>query len=160
MERANIGLSKEQRENVAEVLNTVLADETVLYQKTRNFHWNVRGPRFNDLHEFFEEHYNELETIIDDVAERVRAIGVFATGTLKEFSEITRLDEKPAEYPSAEDMLRQLLVDHEKVIQNLREDIKTVGEEYEDVGTEDFLTGLLTTHEKTAWMIRSLAEEL
>jgi starvation-inducible DNA-binding protein len=160
MERANIGLSKEQRENVAKVLNTVLADETVLYQKTRNFHWNVRGPRFNDLHAFFEEHYNELETIIDDVAERVRAIGVFATGTLKEFSEKTRLEEKPKSYPSAEDMLRQLLVDHEKIIQNLRKDIVTVGEKYEDVGTEDFLTGLLTAHEKTAWMIRSLAEEL
>lgn len=159
MEHANIGLSKEQRENVAKVLNTILADETVLYQKTRNFHWNVQGPRFNDLHEFFEEHYNELETIIDDVAERVRAVGVYATGTLKEFAQLTRVNETPNTYPSAEEMLQELLTDHETIIQNLRADIKRVGEEYNDVGTEDFLTGLLTTHEKNAWMIRSLTEE-
>lgn len=159
MVQANIGLSQEQRTGVAKILNTILADETALYQKTRNFHWNVRGPRFNDLHEFFEEHYTEIESIIDDVAERARSLGEFATGTLKELADLTRLTERPGKYPPAEDMLGQLLVDHETIIRHLREDIKQVGEEYEDVGTEDFLTGLMMTHEKKAWMIRSLLDE-
>ncbi|MFT4250778.1 MAG: Dps family protein [Candidatus Woesearchaeota archaeon] len=159
MQQANIGLTKEQREQAASILNVILGDETVLYQKTRNFHWNVRGKRFNDLHAFFEKEYNELETVIDDVAERARSLGVFAKGTLQELKEVARIQEQPGVYPAAEDMLRQLLVDHESIIRHLREDITQVGEEIGDVGTEDFLTGLLIRHEKTAWMLRSLLEE-
>ena len=159
MAQANIGLTQEQRKQSADILNAVLADETVLYQKTRNFHWNVRGAHFNDLHALFEKQYTELEAVIDDVAERARSLGAFAKGTLEELKELSRIQEQPGVYPAAEDMLRQLLLDHESIIRNVREDITRVGEELGDVGTEDFLTGLLTTHEKTAWMLRSTLEE-
>src|SRR5215218_1345137 len=101
----NIGLLDEQREGVVAILNTLLADEYLLYTKTRNYHWNVVGPQFNDLHKFFEAQYNELNTIVDDVAERARSLGGNATGTLAEFLEQTRLQEHPGRYPPAKTML-------------------------------------------------------
>jgi starvation-inducible DNA-binding protein len=92
---ANIGLSKEQREGVVLMLTPLLADEYLLYTKTRNYHWNVVGPQFNDLHKFFEAQYEELEDIVDDVAERARSLGGKAIGTLVEFLKHTRLKESP-----------------------------------------------------------------
>src|SRR5919108_1621840 len=91
----NIGLSEEQREGVVAILNALLADEYVLYTKTRNYHWNVVGPRFNDLHKFFEAQYSALNDIVDDVAERARALGGRSLGTLAEFSQHARLKEHP-----------------------------------------------------------------
>ncbi|MGH7873731.1 MAG: Dps family protein, partial [Candidatus Binatia bacterium] len=81
--KTNIGLSDEQCDKVVEILNTLLSDEYVLYTKTRNYHWNVLGPQFNDLHKFFEEQYTELNVVVDDVAERARTLGGWAFGTLK-----------------------------------------------------------------------------
>lgn len=154
----NIGLFEEQREGVVAILNTLLADEYLLYTKTRNDHWNVVGPQFNDLHKFFEAQYNELNEIVDDVAERSRALGGNAIGTMAEFLTHTRLKEQTAYYPEARDMIATLLADHEVLICQLRADLETCGELYHDAGTNDFLTGLMGQHEKMAWMLRALLE--
>ncbi|MGE3537522.1 MAG: Dps family protein [Candidatus Tectimicrobiota bacterium] len=154
----NIGLALTQLTGVAEILNTLLADEFVLYTKTRNYHWHVTGPQFHQLHLFFEEQYNALNTIVDDVAERVRSLGNKAFSTLQEFVQAARLQEAPGEYPAAQRMLANLLADHETVIQQLRGDVQTSLDTYQDVGTSDFLTGLLEQHEKMAWMLRAHLE--
>jgi starvation-inducible DNA-binding protein len=154
----NIGLNQRQRQAVGEILSRLLADEYVLYTKTRNYHWNVVGPQFNDLHKFFEAQYEALEDFIDDVAERARTLGGHAVATLAEFEQLTRLKEHPGRYPAARDMLKNLLADHEAVIQTLRHDVDIVMEQHRDAGTSDFLTGLMERHEKMAWMLRSFLE--
>jgi starvation-inducible DNA-binding protein len=152
---ANIGISETNRDGIVKILNTVLADEYVLYTKTRNYHWNVVGPQFNDLHKFFEAQYEALDDVVDAVAERVRALGGRAFGTLEEFRASARLGEKPGTVPAARDMLASLLGDHEMLVRAVRGDVDAVTDRYHDVGTADFLTGLLEQHEKTAWMLRS-----
>jgi len=156
--RPNIGLSEEQREGVVAILNTLLADEYLLYTTTRNYHWNVVGPQFNDLHKFFETQYNELNEIVDDVAERARSLGGKALGTMAEFLKYTRLKEQTGHYPDARDMITNLLADHEALICQLRVDLDTCTEQYHDAGTTDFLTGLMEQHEKMAWMLRAFLE--
>jgi starvation-inducible DNA-binding protein len=153
-----IGLSTEARAGVVALLNALLSDEYLIYTKARNYHWNVFGPQFNDLHKFFETHYEELEDIVDDVAERARALGGFAFGTMKEFVEHARLHETPGQYPAARHMLSNLLADHETLIRQLRADAESCDEKYHDMGTNDFLTGLMERHEKMAWMFRSFLE--
>jgi starvation-inducible DNA-binding protein len=155
-----IGLSEEQRAGVIAILNVVLADEYVLYTKTRNFHWNVVGPHFHALHKFFEEQYTELDELVDDVAERVRAVGGEAIGTLAELRSQARLSEAPGEYPHARAMVLTLLADHEGLVECLRRDLEAVGERYGDIGTNDFLTGLMERHEKMAWMLRATGSHL
>jgi starvation-inducible DNA-binding protein len=154
----NIGLSYQQRQGVAQILGPLLSDEYVLYTKTRNYHWNVAGPQFNDLHKFFEAQYNELNDIVDEVAERTRALGEPAIGTLAEFVQHSRLKEHPGHYAEAHDMLANLLLDHETLIQQLRRDLEICAEAYHDMGTNDFLTGLMERHEKMAWMLRAFLE--
>ena len=154
----NIGLTEEQREGVVAILNTLLADEYLLYTKTRNYHWNVVGSHFNDLHKFFEEQYNELNDIVDEVAERARVLGGNAMGTLTEFLKHTRLQEQPGEYPTDRNMIANLSADHEAVIRHLRVDLETCADQYRDMGTNDFLTGLMERHEKMAWMLRAFHE--
>lgn len=156
--KLNIGLSDKERAGVLEILGVLLSDEYVLYTKTRNYHWNVVGPQFNDLHKFFEAQYSELSEIVDEVAERARALGSRAPGTLAEFSERTRLKEHPDQYPEARRMLSNLLADHEAIIRALRADLETVGGTYHDAGTTDFLTGLMEKHEKIAWMLRAFLQ--
>ena len=153
--KPDIGLSDANRNGVVKLLTPLLADEYVLYTKTRNYHWNVVGPQFNDLHKFFEAQYEALDDVIDEVAERVRALGGRATGTLEEFRASARLGEKAGAAPPARDMLAALLADHEALTRALREDIDAVTDRHRDVGTADFLTGLLEQHEKAAWMLRS-----
>lgn len=155
----NIGLTEDQRNGVAAILNTLLADEYVVYTKTRNYHWNVVGPQFNDLHKFFEAQYTALNEIVDEVAERTRALGGKATGTLTEFLKYTRLNEQPGQSPDARGMIAELLADHEAIIRHLRVDLETCLEKYHDAGTNDFLTGLMEQHEKMAWMLRAFLEE-
>ena len=152
----NIGLSEKQRKAVVKILNVLLADEHVLYIKTHNYHWNVTGPHFHDLHKFFEAQYEELGDIIDDVAERARELGGPAEATLSEFLKATRLKETPGQYPNAKVMIKNLLVDHEKLISQLRQDLETVQNKHHDAGTCDFLTGIMEKHEKMAWMLRAL----
>ena len=152
---ANIGLSQEQRGGVVNILNALLSDEYLLYTKTRNYHWNVTGPQFHDLHKFFEEQYTELNEIVDEVAERGRSLDGWAFGTMNEFSQHTRLKEHPGQYPKAREMIVNLLSDHEAVIRQLRSDLEICAEKYHDIGTNDFLTGLMEQHEKMAWMLRA-----
>ncbi|MBI2608219.1 MAG: DNA starvation/stationary phase protection protein [Deltaproteobacteria bacterium] len=150
-----IGLTEKSLTGVIKILNTLLSDEFVLYTKTLNFHWNVEGPQFNDLHKFFNEQYEILLEKIDDIAERIRALGGVALGSLNDFLKNTRLQES-SNAKSAQDMLKDLLSSHESIIQLLRKDFVTCDEKYNDVGTNDFLTGLMEEHEKMAWMLRAL----
>jgi starvation-inducible DNA-binding protein len=153
--KTNIGLSDKQRAAVVKILNTLLADEYVLYTKTRRFHWNVTGTHFSELHKFFEAQYEALDEIVDQVAERARALGGLAAGSLAEFSQLTRLKENAGKNPNDQGMLAALLDDHEAIIRHLRKDLEEVSEKHGDMGTNDFLTGLMEEHEKTAWMLRS-----
>ena len=155
----NIGLSESNRDSVVKILNAVLADEYVLYTKTRNYHWNVVGPQFNDLHKFFQEQYEALDDMVDEVAERARSVGGKAYGTLAEFSQHARLKEHPGEQPAALTMVANLQADHEAMIRTLRADLETVLEKHNDAGTNDFLTGLMEKHEKMAWMLRSFNDK-
>ena len=153
------GLNDADRTGVIKILNAVLADEYVLYTKTRNFHWNVVGPQFNDLHKFFEAQYTELNDVVDDVAERARALGGAAAGSLAEFLQLARLAEQPGKALSARAMIAALLADHEGMIRQLRTDLEICADKYHDAGTNDFLTGLMEQHEKMAWMLRAYLEE-
>ena len=155
----HIGLTAESRQYTISILEQLLADAHVLYIKTRNFHWNVKVPRFHDLHKFFESQYDELEGYIDEIAERIRALGGTATGSMAGFLMNARIVESAGPPPSADSMLEQLLVDHETIIRHLRSDLATVNEKYGDAGTSDFLTGLMEGHEKMAWMLRAHLEK-
>lgn len=155
--KPNLGLSTKSRETVLALLGRLLADEHVLYLKTRNFHWNVTGPYFGPLHALFESQYTALAETIDEIAERIRSLGGVAPGSMKEFLKLARLDEQPGGKLDSEKMLAALLTDHEAVIRTLRTDI-AVADKAGDSGTNDFLVGLLEAHEKTAWMLRSHLE--
>jgi starvation-inducible DNA-binding protein len=154
LENLTIGIDPVHRHAVVGILNRLLADEYVLYTESRSCHWNVTGPTFHDLHKFFEAQYEELNTIVDDVAERARALGGWPVATLAEFTKQARVTERPDPAPRAELMLRNLLADHEQLIRQLREDSEAcVG--HGDMGTNDFLIGLMEQHEKMAWMLRA-----
>lgn len=155
MKSASIGISEENLKKVATLLNHNLADEHVLYIKTRNYHWNVTGMHFRSLHEFFEEQYQELALVIDDIAERIRSLGHFAVGSMGEYVKLTRLLETDHREEDAKGMLQSLLNDHETIIRVMREDLEKEAEAYNDAGTSDFTTGLMEKHEKMAWMIRA-----
>ncbi len=156
--KLNIGLSDKDRGGVIQILNALLSDEYVLYTKTRNYHWNVVGPQFNDLHKFFESQYEALDDIVDEVAERARSLGGRAAGTLAEFLQLARLKELPKQDRKAREMISDLLNDHEAIIRTLRVDLETAADRYHDIGTNDFLTGLMERHEKMAWMLRAFLE--
>ncbi len=152
--KANIGLLDEHAKQIALILNTLLADETVLYTKTRNYHWNIESTSFIEMHEFYESQYNVLEGIIDEVAERVRKIGHFAEGRLKDYIELTNLEE-PEYTDDQQTQIKNLLEDHETLCRTLRGHIPEIEDKFKDVGTADFLTGVLKEHEKMAWMLRA-----
>jgi len=154
----SIGLGDDSRKGVIEILNILLADEYVLYTKTRNYHWNVVGPAFSQLHKFFEAQYEELDGFIDDVAERARALGGRASGSLAEFAKATRLKEATTADVNATAMIADLLGDHEAIVREVRKVLDVVGDQYGDAGTNDFLTGLVEQHEKMAWMLRAHLE--
>ena len=154
----NIGISEKDREGVVGILSKLLADEYVLYTKTRNYHWNVVGPHFTDLHKFFEDQYSQLSDDVDEIAERIRSLGGKTPATLTEFMKNSRIDEHPGEFPDTNSMVSNLVVDHEAIITNLRTDLETCDTKFHDIGTNDFLTGLMEKHEKTAWMLRSILE--
>ena len=158
MDKINTGISKDNLENVVSILSKVLADQYILYTKTRNYHWNVTGEDFSEYHKLFADQYAALEGDIDEVAERIRALGGKTPATLSEFSKMTRLNEHPGKYPKASEMMANLLTDHETIVRNLRNDIQVCGDKCGDVGTEDFLTQLMEKHEKTAWMLRAILE--
>lgn len=152
--KANIGIKAKDSAAVAALLNQLLADEHVLYIKVRNAHWNVEGPDFHAQHLFFEEIYKALQELIDEIAERVRAIGHYALGTMKEFLSTTQLSEMKYAKHDSLGYIREIVADYEKIIIWIRENLDKV-EEHGDDGTEDFLVGILEQHEKTAWMLRA-----
>ena len=123
MNNPNIGIANQSLKSVVDLLNSLLADEFVLYVKTRNYHWNVTGPHFHDLHKLFEAQYEELDDIVDEVAERVRSLGGVSSGSMTEFVKQARLKEKPGQLSPSQTMIRDLLEDHEADIKTLRQDL-------------------------------------
>jgi len=152
--QANIGLSDKVSQQIATLLNKLLADEFLLYTKTRNCHWNYEGDNFMEMHKFFEAQYEELADVVDDVAERIRKIGHFAEGRLKEYLNLTQLKEQPIT-SDQQKQVKHLLGDHETIIRSVRKSIDEVADNLKDAGTADFLTGVMEVHEKMAWMLRS-----
>ena len=136
--KLNIEIAESELKAVALLLNTLLADEYVLYTKTRNAHWNIQGQNFIALHKFFESQYDALDIIIDDVAERVRSLGHFALGSLKDFTAMTRLSEHNYDFTDPKHIMKTLLEDHEAVVRSLRKDIQVAAEKHRDLGTADF----------------------
>ena len=152
---SKIGIKEENLAEVAHSLGKILADEFVLYTKTRKAHWNVEGPDFYNKHIFFENQYGELEKVIDDVAERIRTLGHFPPATLKEFLELTHLTEESRGSNDSLTFIRELLGDHESILIHLRENINAFADALHDAGSSDYITGLMEKHEKMAWMLRS-----
>ena len=157
--KINIGIDEDNRQSVIDLLQPVLANLSVLYTKTRNYHWNLTGPRFHTLHLFLEEQYKQLGKTSDAVAERIRSLGGFSIGTLAEFQEKSVLKEEPGVRPPVDAMIENLLADHETIIRGLREDVDKCDDDYHDTGTADFLTGLMEDHEQLAWMLRAHLED-
>jgi starvation-inducible DNA-binding protein len=153
--KPDTGLEREDRNHIVRILSRILADEHMICVKTRKYHWNVVGPSFYMLHKLFGEQYDELTVAADRIAERIRAYGMPAIGTLEEFLDYTRLPESPGDYPSADEMLLNLVEDHETMMRNLRQDIQASAEHYHDEGTADLLTSLMQQHQQMAWMLRS-----
>jgi starvation-inducible DNA-binding protein len=150
-----IGIKEENTAATAFDLSKMLADEFVLYIKTRNAHWNVVGPDFYAMHKFFEDHYEMLDEMMDDVAERIRSVNHFAPATLKIYLELTHLSESSREKNDSHGFIKELLADHESIIMNLRSKINSFANDYHDLGSSDFITGLMEKHEKMAWMLRA-----
>lgn len=153
----DIGIEQKSREQVAASLNNTLADTYSVYMKTHAYHWNVTGPQFHTLHVMFEEQYNEMWTALDEIAERVRALGVFAPTSGKQFADLSAIENADTSPPPAGDMVKRLLADHETLIKRARQGLSTA-EEAGDAASADLLTVRIQTHEKTAWMLRSMAE--
>lgn len=149
----NIGIGINQRKEIADLLARLLADTYVLYAKTQNFHWNVTGPQFHSLHKMFEEQYLQLALAVDEIAERIRALGFVAPAGLSKFSELSELKDVSGEI-AASQMINELLHDHEVIIRNAHK-IFTVASELSDEVTEGLISERLTEQEKTAWMLRS-----
>ena len=155
--KIDIGIPNKQREEIAQGLSHLLADTYTLYLKTHNFHWNVTGPMFSTLHILFEQHYTELATAVDVIPERIRALGVAAPGSYKQFAELSSIEEETG-VPSAEEMIRQLVKGQEAVVKTARA-VFPVVDKANDEPTADLLTQRMQIHEKNAWMLRSLLEK-
>lgn len=153
----DIGIDEQHRREIAEGLAKLLADSYTLYLKTHNFHWNVTGPMFSTLHALFEEHYTELATAVDEIAERIRALGVAAPGSYQQFSQLSSIEEETG-VPTAEEMIAQLARGQEAVIKTARS-IFPVVDAAHDEPSADLLTQRMQIHEKNAWMLRSLLEK-
>jgi starvation-inducible DNA-binding protein len=154
--KIDIGIAEKDRRNIANGLAALLADTYTLYLKTHNFHWNVTGPMFNTLHLMFEQQYTELATAVDLVAERIRSLGVRAPGSYAEFAKLASIQEAAGK-PNAKQMIRQLVEGNEAVAKTARR-VFPAAEKAGDEATADLLTQRLQTHEKTAWMLRSLLD--
>lgn len=152
----HIGIPENKRTDIAEGLSHLLADTYTLYLKTHNYHWNVTGPMFTTLHTMFEQQYTELATAVDEIAERIRALGVFAPGSYSTFAKLTQIEEE-TNVPGAEEMIKQLVLGQETIIRTAREIFPRV-DDANDEPTADLLTQRMQIHEKTAWMLRSLLQ--
>jgi starvation-inducible DNA-binding protein len=154
MSSINIGIPEADRLKIAESLKKLLADTYTLYLQTHNFHWNVTGPQFRELHLMFEEQYNELAIAVDDVAERIRSLDVIAPGTYKEFAQLSSIKEVDGIPPSKE-MVDILTTGHETIVQSCREVLKC-SQPADDESTTALASDRMRVHEKTAWMLRAM----
>jgi starvation-inducible DNA-binding protein len=154
MSKIDIGIEKQDRIKIAEGLKRLLADSYTLYLQTHNFHWNVTGPQFRELHLMFEEHYTELATAVDEIAERIRTLDVAAPGTYKAFAELSSVKEVEG-VPEAKEMLSMLTAGHEQVVRTCREALAPA-QEAGDESTVALVSDRMRVHEKTAWMLRAL----
>lgn len=150
----NIGIDEQDRKEIAAALQTLLATSYTLYLQTHNFHWNVTGPQFRELHLMFEEHYTELAVAVDDIAERIRTLGEYAPGTYKAFNKLSAIEEVE-EIPAAQDMIKILLRGHETVVRCCR-DVLDISSDVDDESTSALVSDRMRIHEKTAWMLRAL----
>lgn len=151
--KINIGISEESRKAIAEGLSHLLADSYLLYLKSQNYHWNVTGPQFHSLHNMFEEHYTELAASIDEIAERIRALGHYSPGTFGEFAALSDIVED-TDVPEASEMVRRLVTAHEQTLQTARK-LLPICDQADDEATLDLATQRLQVHSKAAWMLRS-----
>ncbi|WP_193165219.1 Dps family protein [Microbulbifer hainanensis] len=156
MSKIDIGIASKDREAIAAGLKRLLADSYTLYLQTHNFHWNVTGPLFRDLHLMFEEQYTELATAVDDIAERIRTLDVVAPGTYKAFAQLSSIEEVE-EVPAAEKMVEILTHGHEQVVKTCRDVLKTA-QEGDDESTVALVSDRMRVHEKTAWMLRAMSK--
>ncbi len=154
--KINIGIDDASREAIAEGLSRLLADSYTLYLKTHNYHWNVTGPQFTTLHTLFETHYTELAQAVDEIAERIRALGHRAPGSYREFAALSVIPED-GDHPGAREMIERLVQGQETVVRTARQVFPLV-EAASDEPTADLLTQRMQVHEKNAWMLRSLLE--
>lgn len=154
MSKIDIGIKEKDRTTIAEGLKHLLADSYTLYLQTHNFHWNVTGPQFRELHLMFEEHYTELATAVDEIAERIRTLDVAAPGTYKAFSKLSSIKEVEG-VPEAGGMVKTLTHGHEQVVKTCR-DVLKLAQEADDESTAALVSDRMRVHEKTAWMLRAL----
>jgi starvation-inducible DNA-binding protein len=159
--QTNIGIEQGDLQKVISHLQRILSDEAVLYVKTLNYHWNVEGRDFDALHLFFKKQYEDLFEIVDLVAERIRSLGGKPLASMAEYLKSTRLSEDPVtDKKRDQQMLKQLLLDHETVIRHVRQDIVAIQDTYHDIGTGNLITdSVLEKHEKMAWMLRAFVSE-
>jgi starvation-inducible DNA-binding protein len=156
MSTIDIGINQADRQTIAEGLKRLLADTYTLYLQTHNFHWNVTGARFRELHLMFEEHYTELAVAVDDIAERIRTLDVAAPGTYKEFVRLSSIEEVEG-VPSAEEMVQILMKSHEAVVRTCRTVLKPA-QQADDESTAALVSDRMRLHEKTTWMLRALTQ--
>lgn len=155
MKKANIGITDDHRQEIADLLSTILADEFVLYSKILNAHWNIEGPDFHAAHVYLEKLYKEQQEIIDALAENIRYLGHYVPAQLNKYLKLTHLSDDAPEKNDSQTLFAELLVNHESIIIVLRENIKSVADKLKAEGISDYLTGLMEYHMKTAWMLRS-----
>ncbi len=155
--KIDIGIPEKNRKEIAQGLCHVLADSYTLYLKTHNFHWNVTGPQFQTLHMMFEGQYTELAAAVDEIAERIRALGEYAPGSYEDYKKLSSFSIDSG-IPSAEEMIEQLVHGHQSVVKTARKMFPSA-EEAGDEATADLLTQRMQLHEKTAWMLRSMVEK-
>ena len=156
MQRMNIGIDPQQRLEIAQGLKHLLADSYTLYLQTHNFHWNATGPQFRELHLLFEEHYTELAVAVDDIAERIRTLGVSAPGTYKQLAELSSIEEVDG-VPSAQEMIETVTASHEQVVRTCRKVLKKA-QQGDDESSAALISDRMRIHEKTAWMLRALLQ--
>ncbi|BDZ72505.1 MULTISPECIES: Dps family protein [Methylophaga] len=156
MSKIDIGINKQDRQDIADGLKSLLADSYTLYLQTHNFHWNVTGPQFRELHLMFEEHYIELAAAVDDIAERIRTLDVAAPGTYKSFAELSSIKEVEG-VPEAKEMVNILTHGHEQVVKTCRKALK-LAQEADDESSAALVSDRMRVHEKTAWMLRALGQ--
>lgn len=154
MSQIDIGITESDRIEIAEGLKSLLADSYTLYLQTHNFHWNVTGPQFRELHLMFEEHYTELATAVDEIAERIRTLGIAAPGTYTAFAQYSSIKEVEG-VPEASEMVNTLVQGHEQVVRTARK-VLIVAQQAADESTASLVSDRMRVHEKTAWMLRAM----